>query len=84
MNGEVPPPRTPLEKELERVQISITRGSQAEERRREIIAALYEQGMTQVEIAARLTRAAQRAGGDPVGEDAVQKNYRRWRLKGAA
>lgn len=79
MNRPVPPARSPLERELERIQISVTKGEQAERRRRELIAELYESGMTQVEIAARLTRAAQRAGGDAVGEDAVQKQYKKWR-----
>jgi transposase len=84
MNRPVPPARTPLERELERIQIRVTQGELAERRRRELIAQLYESGMSQVEIAARLTRAARRAGGEDVGEDAVQKNYRKWRMKGAA
>jgi hypothetical protein len=84
VNRSIPPARTPLERELERIQIRVTQGELAELHRRELIARLYEQGMTQVEIAARLTRAAKRAGGKAVGEDAVQKNVRKWRMKGAA
>lgn len=79
MNRVPPPPRNPLERELERVQIKVTQGEQAERHRRELIAKLYQAGMSQVEIAARLTRAAKRAGGDEVGEDAVQKQWTKWR-----
>lgn len=76
-----------MEKELERVQVRVTQGEQAERQRRELMVKLYEGGMSQVEIAARLTRAARLAGGGTVGEDAVQKGIARWRrqaMKGVA
>jgi len=59
---------------LERVQRKVTEGQLAEQRRRELIVYLHrEERMSQVEIAARLTRAAKAAGGSPVGDDAVFK-----------
>lgn len=75
LNGQhIPPPRTLAERELEKVQRKITEGQLAERRRRELITFLHkEQRMTQVEIAARLTRASTAAGGPIIGDDSVWK-----------
>lgn len=67
------------ERELERMQRLVTQGQLADTRRKELILKLHEQGMTQVEITARLDRAARSAGGDGVGEDAVNKLIARQR-----
>jgi len=67
-------PRSFAERELEKVQRKVTEGQLAERRRRELIVHLHrEEHMSQVEIAARLTRAATAVGGQPVGDDAVWK-----------
>jgi hypothetical protein len=67
-------PRSFAERELEKVQRKVTEGQIAERRRRELIVYLHrEEHMSQVEIAARLTRAATAVGGQPVGDDAVWK-----------
>jgi len=74
VNGHVPPPRTLAERELEKVQRTITQGQLAERRRKELVVFLHrDQHMSQVEIAARLTRASVAVGGQPVGDDAVFK-----------
>ena len=70
------------ERELEKEQRIVTQGLLADERRRKLMVTLHSQGMTQVEIAARLTRASVAAGGPPVGEDAVNKIIKRMRMKG--
>jgi hypothetical protein len=80
-NNGLRPPRTNDERDLERVQRTVTQGQLADERRKRLILKLYGDGMTQVEIAARLTRASVGAGGDPIGEDAVQKLVARNRGK---
>lgn len=82
MNGSPPPPRSQVERELERTQRLVTQGTLADVSRRKAIIALYRDGMSQVEIAARLTRAAKAAGGEGVGEDAVNKLIARSRRKG--
>lgn len=79
-----PPPRTTAERELERLQRTVTQGQLADERRRQLIYELYSGGMTQVEIAARLSRASRAAGGPTIGLDAVQKLVKRIRMKGSA
>jgi hypothetical protein len=61
------------ERELERMQRIVTQGQLADRRRKELIIRLHDAGMTQVEIAARLDRASRSAGGDGVGEDAINK-----------
>lgn len=76
---ELPPPRTAAEKELESLQIAVTQGDLANVQRRQLIVEFYEQGMSQGEIAARLSRAAIGAGGQGVGIDAVEHIVRRWR-----
>jgi hypothetical protein len=66
--------RSFAQRELEKVQRKITEGQLAEKRRRELIAFLHrEERMSQVEIAALLTRVSTAAGGQPVGDDAVWK-----------
>ena len=78
-NGQVPAARSQPERELERLQRLVTQGILADERRRRLIVELHQGGMTQVELAARLSRASRAAGGSPVGEDAVNKLVKRWR-----
>ncbi|HSV39801.1 MAG TPA: hypothetical protein VLI04_13675 [Nocardioidaceae bacterium] len=75
------PPRTQEERELERTQRAVTQGVLADERRKHLILSLYRSGMSQVELAARLSRAARAAGGQPIGEDAVNKLVKRYRDK---
>jgi hypothetical protein len=82
MNGNAPPPRSADERELERAQRSVTLGQLADARRKALVIELYRTGMRQVEIAARLDRAARAAGGEGVGEDAVNKLIARSRKKG--
>jgi hypothetical protein len=77
--NNAPPPRTQEERELERQQRLVSQGLQADERRKRLIMTLYRAGMTQVELAARLTRASRAVGGEPVGEDAVNKLVARYR-----
>lgn len=74
INGQVPPARSLAERELEKVQRKIIEGKAAEQRRRELIVFLHrEQRMSQVEIAARLSRASMAAGGPAIGDDAIFK-----------
>ncbi len=80
LNGEVPPAMTRTERELERMQKRVAEGQLAEAHRRRLIADLYEAGMSQVEIAARCTRAAQAVGGKAVGVDGIQKILKRMRV----
>lgn len=73
LNGS-PRSRSFAQRELEKVQRRVTEGQVAERRRRELIVHLHHQeGMTQVEIAALLTKASVAAGGQPIGDDAVWK-----------
>jgi transposase len=67
---------------LERTQRTVTQGLLADERRKTLIVKLHRQGMSQVEIAARLDRASRAVGGEGVGEDAVNKLVARARRKG--
>lgn len=76
MNGKRP---SIEERELERMQRIVTQGQLADQRRKELIVRLHEQGMTQVELTSRLDRASRAAGGEGVGEDAVNKLIKRWR-----
>lgn len=79
-NGSHPPPPRGLnEKLLEREQRTVTQGLLADERRKKLILRLWRDGMSQVEIAARLSRASHAVGGEPVGEDAVNKLVKRYR-----
>jgi transposase len=76
-----PRPTTDLERELERVQRQMTMGQLAEIRRRELIVHLHGEGMSQVELAARLSRASRQAGGNGVKVSAVEHLVRRWRRR---
>ena len=71
------PPRTPAERGLEQAQAKVILGAQAASERRRLIRELYGQGMSQPEIAARLTRASQRVGGPVVTVAAVEHIIRR-------
>jgi len=74
LNGYTPRARSMAERQLEREQRKVTEGQIADRRRRELIVYLHRtEGLSQVEIAARLTRASVAAGGAPVGDDAVFK-----------
>jgi hypothetical protein len=57
----------------------VTQGQLADSRRKELIFKLHQEGLTQVELAARLDRASRAAGGSGVGEDAVNKLIARQR-----
>jgi hypothetical protein len=81
INGAPPPPRTNAERDLERTQRTVTQGVLADERRKRLIMSLYRAGMSQVELAARLSRASRAAGGPPIGEDAVNKLVARYRRR---
>lgn len=73
-NGTIHPSRTFAQRELEKVQRKIVEGRKAEARRRELIVHLHRvEGLTQVEIAALLTKASVAVGGHPVGDDSVWK-----------
>jgi hypothetical protein len=73
LNG-APRARTFAQRELEKVQRKVTEGRVAERRRRELIVQLYHQeGLSQVEIAALLTKASVAAGGQPIGDDSIWK-----------
>lgn len=50
-------PRTATERQLERLQIDVTRGENARAARDALILDLWQNGMAQVDIALRLTRA---------------------------
>lgn len=70
-----------LEEELEAVQRQVTLGQLAEIRRRELVVHLHTEGMSQVELAARLSRASRQAGGNGVKVSAVEHLVRRWRYR---
>lgn len=79
-------PRNADEVQLEEAQKAITKGLIAEQRKREILLKLWQRGMTQAELAERLSRASQAVGGEPVSVNAVNKvvwKYRK-KLEGAA
>lgn len=79
-NGQVPLPRTQPERDLEKMQRKVTEGQQADIVRRKLIGDLYRDGMSQVEIAARCSRAAAQVGGQEVGVDGIQKLLKRMRV----
>jgi len=79
-NGDVPAPRTQVERDLEKMQRRVVEGLKADTVRRQLIAQLYQGGMSQVEIAARCSRASEAAGGQAVGVDGIQKLLRRMRV----
>ena len=69
-------------RELASLQKKVTVGRIADERRRELIIELHREGVTQVELAAKLTTASETVGGPPVGLDSVQKIYARYGRNG--
>lgn len=72
-------PDPEMERVLESAQRRVTIGLIAEEEKREAIRSLYMAGMTQRELAERMTKASQAEGGGPVTENSVQKIL--WRLR---
>jgi hypothetical protein len=79
VRAPVPPARTQAERDLERAQARIIDGAFATEARRRLIIELHEAGMTQPELAARLSRASRRAGGPEVSLASVEHVIRRSR-----
>lgn len=72
-------PRNPLERELEVQQKAVTHGDIARERRDAAAFQLWQDGMTQKEIAERLDRADRSAGGTGVTHGMTQKALYRMR-----
>ena len=68
-----PKPKTSEEVQLEAAQRDVTKGQFADIERKRIMYRLWNKGMTQREIAERLTRASVAAGGKPITENAVYK-----------
>jgi len=66
-------PRNATEVQLETAQRDVTRGQLADAKRKRLLMKLWEAGMTQGELAERLSRAAVAAGGKPISENAVYK-----------
>lgn len=58
---------------LDRTTKAVIRGELAQEERRAVIMRLWEGGMTQREIAERMTRAARSVGGPEITQNAVWK-----------
>ena len=77
----VPPPRSSDERNLEAYQEKVAQGDIARHRRDELAFALWNDGMTQAEIAERLDRADRRGGGDGVTTSTTQKFLFRLRKK---
>jgi transposase len=69
------------ERALDSAQRRVTAGILAEEERREVIRALFRAGMTQRELAERMSKASLAVGGPPVTENSVQKIIMRLRVK---
>jgi len=67
---------------LDRSQRQVTRGELADLRRKQAIMQLWEAGMTQRELAERMTKSSVAEGGDPVTENSVFKLIRRIRRNG--
>jgi hypothetical protein len=70
---DLPPPSSAAELALEDNQRRVTLGNKADVERKALILELYEGGMSQREIAARLTRASLAAGGLEITENSVFK-----------
>lgn len=71
----MPPPRPKNadEVQLESTQKAVTLGQLADETRKTVMYRLWSKGMTQREIAERLSRASRAAGGKDITENAVYK-----------
>ncbi len=72
-------PMTPEERDLEHYQELATKGEIARTRRDEIAFRLWQDGMTQKEIAERLDRADRRYGGSGISHGTTQKALFRMR-----
>jgi hypothetical protein len=68
-----PRPKNAYEAQLEAAQKAVTLGQKADIERKRLLLKLWEGGMTQAELAERLTRASVAAGGKPVSENSVYK-----------
>lgn len=68
-------------RELTRLTRTVAKGEQAFDERRAVIMRLWEAGMTQRELAERMTRASIAVGGDPVTENSIYKLIMRERRK---
>lgn len=66
-------PRNADEVQLEEAQRAVTLGLMAEQRKRELLLKLWRGGMSQNELAERLTRASVAVGGAPISFNAVNK-----------
>lgn len=66
-------PRTAEEVALEQAQRQVTLGQVADTERKRLLWKLWEGGMTQKELAERLTRASVAVGGRAISENAVYK-----------
>lgn len=74
-------PRNADEAQLEEAQKAIVRGLQAEETKRRLLLKLWRKGMTQSELAERLTRASEAVGGEKVTTNSVNKVVWKYRRK---
>lgn len=74
-----PSPRTPDERELERLQKKVTEGETSRDRRDALAFKLWQDGMIQKDIAARLDRADRSVGGNGVTHAMIQKVLYRMR-----
>lgn len=66
-------PRNADEVQLEEAQKAVTKGLMAEQVKRELVLKLWRGGMTQAEIAERLSRASEAVGGPKISVNAVNK-----------
>lgn len=80
--ADLPPPRTHDEIMLEQMQGRVTRGRLADAKRKRLMVKLAEDGMSQRELADRLTRASKQNGGGVVTENQVHKILKRVRSNG--
>lgn len=74
-------PRNADEAQLEEAQKAIVKGIQAEELKRRLLLKLWRRGMTQAELAERLTRASETVGGGPITVNSVNKVISKFRAK---
>ena len=75
----VPRAATDMERQLEAAQKAFVRGLQADAERKAALQQLYDDGMTQKELAARMTRASLAVGGPEVTANMVYKLLKRMR-----
>lgn len=60
-------------RELTQAQKDFVRGQRAAERRRELLSEMFDEGMSQNDLAALLSKASRSVGGDVVSSNSVQK-----------